>query len=281
VSSLKKLLERLMNYKLDLLGKPEPFELGTITLWSNEYIARNVLERHLDGSVDSGSRRNESIVKSAAWICSIVGLDSNILDIGCGPGLYGNEIVRKGNYYTGIDISPYHISYAQAHNVSNEYARYQVCDFREYIPDNSYDAVLLLYAIYSFYDVEERLDLLRKIKQALKPSGAVFIEVFTPNHYANRNNSTDWRYVQNGGFWSPKAHIELNSFRWYRNDLILIQACTIDDDIQIWNSWIQLFDKTRLEEELKAAGFSDLTCFGSCYGESFKSDSEVLCVCAH
>lgn len=269
-----------MNYILDLLGKPKPFELGTITLWSNDYIARNVLERHLDVSVDSGSRRKISIEKSVEWICSIVGSNANILDVGCGPGLYGNEFVRRGNFYTGIDISPYHISYAQVHNLSNKYAHYQVCDFREYMPDNSYDAVLLLYAIYSFYDDNHRLNFLRKIKQALKPSGAVFIEVFTSNHYANRNNSTDWRYVQSGGFWSPKSHIELNSFRWYRNDLILIQAGTIDDDIQVWNSWIQLFDKGCLEKELKVAGFNDLTCFDSCYGGDFKSDSEVLCVCA-
>ena len=31
-----------MNYNLKLLRKPVPFQPGTLTLWSNEYIGKNV-----------------------------------------------------------------------------------------------------------------------------------------------------------------------------------------------------------------------------------------------
>lgn len=53
-----------MNYNLKLLRKPVPFQPGTLTLWSNEYIRKNVLEIHLDGNIDSGSRRSIIIEKT-------------------------------------------------------------------------------------------------------------------------------------------------------------------------------------------------------------------------
>ena len=46
-----------MHYNLKLLRRPLPFQLGTLTLWSDAYIADNVLKKHLDETIDSGSRK--------------------------------------------------------------------------------------------------------------------------------------------------------------------------------------------------------------------------------
>ena len=43
------------NWKL--LERPLPFSEGNLTLWSNAYIANNVIKKHLDISIDSGSRK--------------------------------------------------------------------------------------------------------------------------------------------------------------------------------------------------------------------------------
>ena len=120
-----------------------------------------------------------------------------------------------------------------------------------------------------------------KIKQALKPGGKVIVEVFTENHYSQRLDSTDWQMIKEGGFWSPKAYLELNSFTRYSDNLVLIQAGVIDNtSIGIWNSWIQIFTPSAIEAELRLAGFSKLYCYGSCCGEKYTSESEVLCICA-
>ena len=131
-----------------------------------------------------------------------------------------------------------------------------------------------------FYCYEERINLLKKIRNVLNPNGSIIVEVFTPEHYAGRNNSTDWQCIKNGGFWSPNSYLELNAFSRYNEKLVLIQAGIIDKEINIWNSWIQLFDVAQIEYELKLAGFSEFSYYGSCYGECFTSHSEVLCVCA-
>ena len=57
-----------MDYNLELLKKPIPFSSGNMNLWDNEYIARNVLKKHLNYSIDSGSRKLETIYKTVEWI---------------------------------------------------------------------------------------------------------------------------------------------------------------------------------------------------------------------
>lgn len=269
-----------MNYKIELLGFAEPFQEGTLTLWSNKYIAQNVLKKHLDMSVDSGSRKIEIIDKSVEWIKEQSILSPDILDIGCGPGIYGRKLSKIVKSYDGIDISPYQITYANKYNKVGENIKYIWTDFRDWIPHKKYDTALLLYAIYSFYKRDERIKLLKKIKGCLNPKGKTIIEVFTKNHYAKRKNTTDWQFIKNNGFWSPEPHVELNSFSWYFNNLILIRAAVIKDDIDVWNSWIQIFDTEMIEEELRLAGFSKVICYGSCFGEQYNLDSDVLCVCA-
>lgn len=61
----------------------------------------------------------------------------------------------------------------------------------------------------------DRTRLLNSIYQALKPNGKFILDVFTPNEYKDRKEAKDWYYSE-GGFWSDKAHICLNSF--YRYD---------------------------------------------------------------
>ena len=273
-----------MDYNnLSLFSRPKPFQMGTLTLWSNEYIANSVLKKHIDDSIDSGSRKLATIERSSEWIVKKSSHNPDILDIGCGPGLYGNKFSTMVNSYDGIDISPYQISYAKKHNESKTNVTYYVCDFRKWNVEKTgkkYDSVLLMYAVYSFYNFDERINLLREIRKSLKQNGIVIIEVFTSKHYEHRSDITDWRYVDKNGFWLPDPYIELNSFMKYSDDLILIQAGIIEKRIYIWNSWIQLFDVSSLKYELSLAGFTKYQWYGSCCGDHFSSDSEVLCACA-
>ena len=271
-----------MNYDLKLFKKPLPFSSGNMTLWENAYIAENVLNKHLDKSMDSGSRKWETIVNTVDWICGKKTDACSVLDIGCGPGLYAKLFDDFGLLYTGIDISPYQIEYAkQSNHQIKERVNFYQADFLKWKYTGKHDIVLLLYGIYSFFPRNERVSVLKNIKRALPPQGCVVIEVFTRNHYANRNEERDWSYIEKNGFWSEKPYLELNAFYRYDDiDLVLIQAAVINHQLRIWNSWIQTFTKESLEEELKEAGFSFIEYYGSCTGELINKDSEVICIYA-
>jgi SAM-dependent methyltransferase len=269
-----------MMFSLELLKRPKPFEEGNLTLWSDDYIADNVLRRHLDGNVDSGSRKRNTIIEAAKWITSKCIEKSCILDIGCGPGLYADLLCEGGFTYHGIDASKYQIKYA-IENCSSENVTFEIVDFRKYQPSEEYCAVLLLYGIYSLYDYNDRIELLNKIKKCLKTKGKIFIEVFTKQHYANRKETRDWEYVIKDGFWSKNSYLELNAFYRYDNlDLYLVQAAKVQDDIYVWNAWTQTFSPESLIEELKVAGFKKFDVYGSCTGEPYNEDCEVICICA-
>lgn len=271
-----------MNYNIELLKKPYPFASGNMTLWENAYIAKNVLKKHLDKSIDSGSRKWNTILNTVEWICKQKPDASSVLDIGCGPGLYARLFYNYGILYTGIDISPYQIEYAKHSNSQlKDSVSFYMADLMKWEYTKKYDIVLLLYGIYSFFPRNERVDVLKKIRKSLSSQGCVVIEVFTSNHYAKRREEKDWIYIEKNGFWSKKPHLELNAFyRFDDMDLVLIQAAVINKQIMVWNSWIQTFSKETLEEELKEAGFRFFEFYGSCTGETLKKDSEVICVCA-
>lgn len=269
-----------MNYNLNLLKKPLPFQPGTLTLWSNDYIGKNVLKRHLDGSVDSGTRKTETLITTANWLSHINPDAASVLDVGCGPGLYAPLLCKDGMHYEGFDISPYQIAYARQHNSIPGMTRFYRSDFRTWNSEQRYDLVLLLYGIYSFYCRNDRVAFLKKLKKNLSSGGGIVIEVFTPFHYKSRSDTADWEYIEQNGFWCKTPYLELNAFHKYEESLILIQAAVLNDHLELWNSWIQTFKTSSLLEELEEAGFAKVQLFGSCYGMPLTSQSEVLCVYA-
>ena len=266
------------NWKL--LERPLPFSEGNLTLWSNAYIANNVIKKHLDISIDSGSRKKDTIIKTIKWIASKYKEKECILDIGCDPGLYSYLLCEYGFRYYGIDISKFQIEYALK-NCTSKYASFKTIDFRKFEPTQKYCGALLLYGIYSFYNFEARITLLKKLKRCLIPNGKIIVEVFTKQHYINRKENREWEYVIKKGFWSENPYLELNAFyRYDELDLYMVQAAVIQDSVYVWNAWTQTFTPESLIKEFEIAGFSKFEVFSSCTGKIYNKESDVVCVCA-
>ena len=79
----------------EINARPEPFQFYTADeLWTNEYTSKQMLEYHLDESIDLSSRNREFIEQSVEWIVSHFEVDkyTEIADFGCGPGLYTTRL---------------------------------------------------------------------------------------------------------------------------------------------------------------------------------------------
>ena len=76
--------------KLVKLGvRPELYEKGTAVMWTDPYISQQLLQIHLDPDVDLASRKYTTIESTAEWVLARASIEQmNILDLGCGPGLY-------------------------------------------------------------------------------------------------------------------------------------------------------------------------------------------------
>ncbi len=62
----------------------------------------------------------------------------SILDIGCGHGVYGKELIKKGHEYTGIESNEEYVEEAKKH-VNALHMKAEKLDF----PDKSFDTVIM------------------------------------------------------------------------------------------------------------------------------------------
>ena len=85
-------------------------------LWTESHVARQMLAYHLDPDQDIASRNHRFIERSVGWLSQTFDLASGkqVLDLGCGPGLYANELAALGARVTAVDFSEHSLAHARS-----------------------------------------------------------------------------------------------------------------------------------------------------------------------
>ncbi|HAA24781.1 MAG TPA: class I SAM-dependent methyltransferase, partial [Ruminiclostridium sp.] len=241
------------------LKKPQLYAQSTGIFWDDEHISKGLLEAHLNPEWDAATRKLDFVDKSVSWIAAIAppAQFKNLLDLGCGPGIYAERFHKAGYSVTGIDFSTRSIDYAKKQslrskiNIEYHYMNYLKIDYKE-----RFDVITLIYCDYGALSITDRITLLKKVYEALKLGGKFIFDVFTP---VKRNDeSRSWHYFDNGGFWSEKPHICLESVYQYddEDETELRQTIVITEDtVNCYNIWDHFFTTEKLVSEIKPAGF--------------------------
>jgi len=271
-----------------LIGLIEKPELSTVSgnsvyhaLWDDEHISKGMLEAHLNPDRDAASRNHAFLDKSANWIAKLVPSSqyTKLLDLGCGPGLYAERFVKAGFTVTGVDFSERSIKYAKEQTVLNDsgieyhYQNYLAIDYTE-----QYDVVTLIYCDYAPLSFKDRLTLLEKVYQALKPGGKFILDVFTPK--MRRKENCSWQYFKNGGFFSAKSHLLLEADYQYddNDETELHQHIVItSDDVKCYIVQNHFFTKESMLSEIQPIGFSMFEFFGDVAGSKYSDTGETIC----
>jgi SAM-dependent methyltransferase len=266
------------------LGKPELYAPSTGNFWDDKHISKGMLEAHLDPDINAATRNHDFIDKSVKWIASIAPpvQFQQLLDLGCGPGVYAERFNKAGYKVTGIDFSKRSIEYAKSQtllnksNIQYHYQNYLTMDYAE-----QFDVITLIYCDYAVLSISDRQILLKKVYQALKPNGKFIVDVFTPRMRKAENRS--WYYSEKGGFWSEKPHICLESIYQYDDDdkTQLFQTIVITEDtINCYNIWDHFFTKESLVSEIGPIGFKSLEFYGDVAGKEYSDTGETICCVA-
>ena len=131
----------------EINSRPAPFQFYTADeLWTNEHTSKQMIEYHLNESVDVSSRNKSFIEHSVEWIVSHFEVDKNteIADFGCGPGLYTTRLAERGAIVTGIDFSENSLKYAK--RVSAEKGLsidYVLTNYLNYETTNRFDLITM------------------------------------------------------------------------------------------------------------------------------------------
>ena len=251
----------------DIISKtvrPEIYVKGSSFMWTDEHISKQLLNIHLNPEIDLASRKLSTITKTANWILNTQKKKGklNILDLGCGPGLYSEIFAKKGHNVTAIDISKHSIEYAkksaidQKLNITYRNANYLNIDLEE----EKFDLVVLIYTDFGVLNPKERDDLLNLIYKVLKKGGTFIFDVLKDNELEKRISPKNWEAV-NSGFWSVSPYIALSESFLYESDkVILFQHTIIDseDKIETYRFWTHFFSQDDILQILKPHEFTNI-----------------------
>lgn len=102
-----------------------------------------------------------------------------VLDLGCGPGLWGLALAPYVDSWLGLDIAPAFVAEAdrRARELGCRHLTFRVGSLHE-LPDGTYD-IIVLGGTLSLLDDSELLPLLESVRHRLRPDGFVYVRVST------------------------------------------------------------------------------------------------------
>lgn len=246
--------------------KPKIYEKGTAFMWTDEHISKQLLNVHLNPDIDLGSRKQSSIEKTANWI-----LDTqkekgklNILDLGCGPGLYTEIFAKAGHNVTGIDISKNSIEYAKkcAKDKKLDIAYLNSSYLETDLESDKYDLVVLIFTDLGVLIPTDRESLLEMIFRVLKKGGTFIFDVLKDREIEKKTSPKTWE-ASNNGFWKESPYLALSeSFLYQKEKVILFQHNIVDaqENIETYRFWTHFFSQTDVKKMLDAHNFVEI-CF--------------------
>ena len=251
-------------------------------LWTDAHIATQMLDYHLNPDVDAASRNEKFIDESAAWIISRFNLDrhSNIIDFGCGPGLYTSRFAQKGVNVTGVDFSANSIDYARGFASENALQiNYIEENYLTFETEKKFDLITMIYCDFCALSPAQRFELLGKFNRMLTDDGSILLDVHTEKAFEKRTESAKYERNLMDGFWAPHDYYGfLNIFKYAEEKVVLDKYTIVDSEKErvIYN-WLQYFSLEALTREVEAQGLYIDSVYDDVRGTKY-SDSDDMAV---
>ena len=189
----------------ELNSRPTPFQFYTADeLWTNEHTSKQMLEYHLDESIDVSSRNRNFIESSVKWIVSQFGVEdeTKIADFGCGPGLYTTRLAERGATVTGIDFSENSLKHAkQVAKQKGLKINYVQANYLEFETTQRFDLIIMIMCDFCALSPEQRKLMLSKYSLLLKPEGSVLLDVYSLTSFNQKEESATYELNQLNNFW--------------------------------------------------------------------------------
>ena len=267
-------------------NRPRPFEFYTASeLWTNEYTAKQMLQYHLNESIDVSSRRAEFIDRSVEWIVSRFGVESTttVADFGCGPGLYAKRLAEAGAQVTGIDFSENSLKYAKEvadqEGLNIDYINENYLNFET---SKRFDLIIMIMCDFCALSPKQRKTLLAKFASFLKPGGFVLLDVYSLNMFDQKEESATYELNQLNGFWSPEDYYcFVNTFKYVEEKVTLDKYTIVEASrTRVVYNWLQYFSPETLEKEFVESGFTLEKLYSDVAGTPFSPESTEFAVVA-
>jgi 2-polyprenyl-3-methyl-5-hydroxy-6-metoxy-1,4-benzoquinol methylase len=270
----------------EINSRPAPFQFYTADeLWADEHTSKQMLEYHLNESIDVSSRNKSFIERSVGWIVTQFGVDnkSEIADFGCGPGLYATKLAEQGAKVTGVDFSENSLRHAKQvakeEGLDIDYIHANYLDFET---SKKFDLITMIMCDFCALSPEQRKRMLKKFFSLLKPGGSILLDVYSLNSFNQKVESATYELNQLNSFWSPQDYYcFVNTFK-YEEEKVTLDKYTIIEESRtrtVYN-WLQHFSKDSLQAEFEENGFRVEDFYSDVAGAAFDPESLEIALVA-
>lgn len=118
-----------------------------------------------------------------------------VLDAACGPGLYAEELVRRGADVVALDQSPRMVGLCRERVPQADVRVHDLAEPLTFLPDRSVDLALLALAVEY---VDDRVAALAELRRVLRPGGALVL--------SRQHPTGDW--LRHGGSYFDVRVVE-------------------------------------------------------------------------
>lgn len=258
--------------------KPTLFEESSHNIWTDPYIRKQIVKKHLNLLSDEASRSGESVLKIVDFIISRTKPESSLLDLGCGPGLYTSLLADKKYVVTGIDFNKASIEYAIG---KRKDIKYIFGDYINNYPTGKYDAIIMIYCDMGTHSDDNRNRLLENIANSLNNGGIFIFDVFSEEIINDRKEGSSWEYAPFGGFWNKSEYLLLSqTFHYPENKAFAYQYnLVLKKTTKHFIIRERYYSEKEITDVLKNAGFRKVSIYKNLLGKNnFTSSSEMFIV---
>jgi SAM-dependent methyltransferase len=267
---------------------PEPWAEGEKIPWNDPEFSQRMLEEHLSQTHDAASRRFAVIDRHVAWIHEqlLAGQPAQVLDLGCGPGLYTSRLAALGHTCVGIDFGPASVAYAREQaEAAGLSCQYQLEDVRRAGYGRGYGLVMSVFGEFNVFRRSEAVAMLRKAHGALAPGGLLLLEPHTYETVQWLGQASPRWYSAEHGLWSARPHLCLQENFWDEVREVTTERYYLVDaetgEVTRHASSMQAYSDQGYRDLLHEGGFERIRFYPSLTGHADEVHEGLFALVAH
>jgi SAM-dependent methyltransferase len=188
------------------------------------------------------------------------------LDLCCGPGRHTVELAKRGFSVTAVDRTAFLLDKARARAAdANVFPEFVLEDMRRFSRPASFDLIVNLFTSFGFFDDKaDDLQVLRLVRENLKPGGMFLVEMVSKEWLAKSFQPTVSTKLANGDLLIQR-HEVIDDWTRIKNEWTLIQSGRIRT-IEFRH---RLYSGQEIKDLLITSGLSDAQVYGDLDGRPY------------